>query len=232
MSKKPYGIICPITPACDLLEPRWTISILTEMWSGSTRFNDIRRGVGSISTALLSKSLKDMQAAGLVVTIKDETTGQVANIRTQKAIALEPALNALAVWAQRNIDADIAVCETNLPVLMWKMRRNLVVSRRPRRRLVIRFQFSDTNLEFDTYWLLVRPGQDVELCTAVPGLKVDLFVETSVASMTGILLARTSVAKELYRGALSVSGDATLAKTLDKWLPQSSYADFEGIATS
>lgn len=231
MSKKPYGMICPITLACDLLEPRWTIPILTEMWSGSTRFSDIRRGVGSISTALLSKRLRDMKAAGLVTTIKDETTGQVEYVRTQKAIELEPALNALAVWAQRNIDAEIAVCDTKLPVLMWKMRRDLITSRLPQRRWVIRFQFSDANLEFDTYWLLVRPGQAVELCTAVPGLDVDLFVQTSVASLTGILLARTSVAKEISHGRLYVSGDPALSKTMAKWLPQSSYADFEGIAT-
>ena len=77
---------------------------------------------------------------------------------------------------------------------------------------------------------LVRPGQEVELCTAVPGIEVDLFVETSVDSLTGILLARTSVAKEISRENLYVSGDATLSKTMDAWLPQSSYADFEGIA--
>jgi DNA-binding HxlR family transcriptional regulator len=200
------------------------------MWSGSSRFNDIRRGVGSISTALLSKRLKEMQESGLITTVKDETTGQIGYVRTKKAIELEPALNALAVWAQRNIDAELAVCETKLPVLMWKMRRNLVISRLPQRRLVISFQFSDANLEFDTYWLLVRPGQEVELCTAVPGIEVDLFVETSVDSLTGILLARTSVAKEMGRGNLYVSGDATLSKTMEKWLPQSSYADFDGIA--
>lgn len=57
MSAAPYGIVCPITHACNILEPRWTIPILSEMWGGSTRFNDIRRGVGNISTALLSKRL-------------------------------------------------------------------------------------------------------------------------------------------------------------------------------
>lgn len=230
MNNKPYGMICPITLVCDLLEPRWTIPILTEMWSGSRRFNDIRRGLGSISTALLSKRLKDMQEAGLVKRIKDDATGEIGCLRTQMAVELEPALNALAVWAQRNIDARIAVCNTKLPILMWKLRRDLVVAQLPQRRLVIRFHFSDDNLEFDTYWLLVRPGKAVELCTELPGIDADLYVETSVASLTSILLAQSSVSKELNNGQLYISGDATLAKTMGSWLPQSDYADVDRIA--
>ena len=49
MTRRPYGLICPISLACEILEPRWTIQILTELWNGSTRFNDIRKGLGRIS---------------------------------------------------------------------------------------------------------------------------------------------------------------------------------------
>ncbi len=99
MSTKPYRI-CPISHACDVLEPRWTIPILTEMWNGSTRFNDIRRGVGSISPTLLSKRLKELEKQGLVERIEDTATGQVDYVRTQRAIDLEPVLDALGSWAQ------------------------------------------------------------------------------------------------------------------------------------
>ena len=32
MTRRPYGLICPISLACEILEPRWTIQILTELW--------------------------------------------------------------------------------------------------------------------------------------------------------------------------------------------------------
>lgn len=230
MSSGPYGITCPIIKACEMLEPRWTIPILTEIWSGSSRFGDIRRGVGNISSALLSKRLKELQAKGLIERIEDHATGHVSYVRTNAAIALEPALNALAVWAQRHIDAEIAVCGTDLPALMWKIRRELVISALPQKRVVIRFRFSDPELDFDKYWLLARPGQNVELCTAVPGFDVDLYVEATVASLSRILMARSSVAREIDKGYLFLSGDAQLSKTLDRWLPQSEYAKVEGIA--
>lgn len=230
MSTRPYGMICPITKACELLEPRWTIPILTEIWSGSSRFNDIRRGVGNISTALLSKRLKEMQDKGLIERIEDHATGNVDYERTEMAIELEPALDALAVWAQRHINAELALCGTNLPAMMWKMRRSIVAEAMPQRRVVIRFHFGDSGLEYDTYWLLAQPGAEVELCTAVPSFDVDLYIETTVSSLSSILLARSSVAREMDQGRLFLSGDAQLSRTISRWLRQSDYADVEGTA--
>ena len=154
MSTKPYGMICPITLACDQLEPRWTIPILTEMWSGSSRFSDIRRGVGNISSALLSKRLSEMQEKGLIERVEDPATGHINYLRTDVAIALEPALNALAEWAQKYVDAEQAVSDTNLPALMFKLRRGIVKSALPSRRVVIRFHFNDADCHYDKYWLL------------------------------------------------------------------------------
>ena len=66
MSKKPYGLFCPTSKASEVLEPRWTIQILGELWEGATRFNEIRRGIPNISPSLLSKRLKEMQENGLI----------------------------------------------------------------------------------------------------------------------------------------------------------------------
>ncbi len=230
MSTGPYGITCPIIKACELLEPRWTIPILTEIWSGSSRFGYIRKGVGNISSALLSKRLKELQDKGLVERIEDRATGHVSYVRTEAALALEPALHALAVWAQKHIDAEIAASSTDLPALMWKMRREIQVLELPQRRIVIRFHFRDQGFDLDTYWLVVRPGKEVELCTAVPGFDVDLYVETTPDAMSRLFMARSSVSRELEQEQLFLSGDAQIAKTMDRWLPQSAYAEVEGTA--
>src|SRR5436190_17944554 len=109
MTRRPYGLICPISRACEILEPRWTIQILTELWNRSTRFNDIRKGLGNISSALLSRRLKEMGALGLVERIENKATGSVSYFRTEKSIKLEPVMNALAEWSQCNIEAEIAL---------------------------------------------------------------------------------------------------------------------------
>ena len=218
MSASPYGIVCPITHACNVLEPRWTIPILSEMWGGSTRFNDIRRGVGNISTALLSRRLKELEAHGLIERIEDRATGQVDYVPTQRAIELEPALDALAKWAQCNIEAREALLNTDVSTLMWKMRGLIFTDELPRRQIVMQFRFSDPGLAYDTYWVLSRPGCPIEICTDIPKFEIDLFVETDRVSLASILLSRTTIGREKDEGRLYVSGDALLARTMDKWL--------------
>lgn len=230
MTNKTYGLLCPISRACEILEPRWTIQILTELWSGSTRFNDIHRGVGNISRGLLSKRLKELEKLGLIERVEDKAANTVDYIRTKKGIELEPALNALAVWSQRNIDAELAVCDSNLSPLMWKMRRSFVVAEMPRKRVVIRFHFSDEDTEYDTYWAVIERGKEVEMCIYDPGLDVDLYIQTTVASFGGVIMGRTSLAREIDRGAIFLSGDARLVRTMDRWLRLSEYASVEGIA--
>jgi DNA-binding HxlR family transcriptional regulator len=220
MKTKPYGIVCSITHACELLEPRWTIPILSEMWAGSTRFNDIKRGVGNISPALLTKRLKELEQNGLIERIEDPATGQVDYLRTQRAVELEPALSALGEWAQCNIEARQALQDTDVSNLMWHMRGLISTDELPNRQVVIQFRFSDPNLEYDTYWALVRPRTEVEICTSIPGFDVDLYVETDCVSLSAIILSRTTISRELDAGRMFLSGDALLVRTMDKWLYQ------------
>ena len=111
MSDKPYGLFCPIAKACEVLEPRWTMPILAEMSCGTTRFNELRRGMPRISPTLLSKRLKEMEEQGLVERIIDKGSGTVDYVRTPRALELHPILVALGHWAQRNIDAEAALCD-------------------------------------------------------------------------------------------------------------------------
>jgi DNA-binding HxlR family transcriptional regulator len=230
MSTKPYGMICPITKACEVLEPRWTIPILTEIWSGSSRFNDIRRGVGNISPTLLPKRLTEMEANGLIEREENQQTGYTEYVRTQSAIELEPALNAMAVWAQKNVIADIALSNTNQDALMWKLRRSLVTVELPKRRIVIKFQFTDTNLDYNTYWLLKQPGIAAELCITEPEVEVNLFIEVALASLAAIMTGRSNFYRELERDHLFVSGDQELIQTMPQWLPRSDYADAKDVS--
>lgn len=230
MPDKPYGLFCPTSKACEVLEPRWTIQILGELWDGSTRFNEIRRGLPGISPTLLTKRLKEMQENGLVERIEDTATGNIDYIRTEKASELDPILLAMAKWAQRHIEADIALEDRDADTLMWTLHRRIVPEHLPKTRVVVRFNFADATSPATTYWLIHKPGEGVELCVSDPGFDVDLYVETEVPIMSGIYLGRRSLQREIDRGTLFLSGDSRLIKTFDRWLRFSTYASVEGIA--
>jgi DNA-binding HxlR family transcriptional regulator len=231
MSRRPYGLLCPISLACEILEPRWTIQILTDLWNGSTRFNDIRKGVGNISSAILSKRLKEMEALGLVERVEDKAAGTVDYFRTEKAIKLEPIMNALAEWAQCNIDADIALSGRDTSAFMWGLRRKIDLAELPPRRAVVRFHFrDDPPPKYPTYWLVVEPGATLpELCTLDPGRDVDLYVETGLVSLGAIFEGRSTIEREKENGGLFLSGDSGLARSMDRWLRLSAFATIEGV---
>ena len=231
MTRRPYGLVCPIARACEFLEPRWTLQILAELWNGSTRFNDIRKGLGNISTALLSRRLKEMEALGLVERVQDEASGTIAYFRTEKSIRLEPVMYALAEWAQCNIEAEIALGGADASTIMWVVRRMIDLAELPRRRAVIRFHFrDDPPPKCPHYWFVVEPGADLpELCSLDPRRDVDLYVETGVVSLGAILEGRSSIEREKERGGLFLSGDPGLARSMDRWLRTSVWAAVEGV---
>ena len=151
MNAKPYGLLCPISRASQLLEPRWTIPILTEIWAGATRFNTLRRRLGSISPGVLSRRLSEMERNGLVERVEDKATGSVDYLRTPKSEALEPVIKALGVWAQQNIEAEVAHAGTLASPMMWKCQSVLQVDALPDKRSVIRIHFRDVPTDYDTF---------------------------------------------------------------------------------
>jgi DNA-binding HxlR family transcriptional regulator len=78
--------------AAEIVCSRWTALLLRELLYGSTRFNDLRRGVPRMSPALLSKRLKELEQAG-VIAVKPHTSYETWNLVGTKRIA--PASTAL-----------------------------------------------------------------------------------------------------------------------------------------
>ena len=66
MGQAGYKQFCPLAMAAEVLCTRWTMVLLRELIAGSTRFNDLRRGVPKMSPTLLSQRLKELEAAEIV----------------------------------------------------------------------------------------------------------------------------------------------------------------------
>ena len=66
MATGSYKQFCPVAMAAEVLCTRWTVVLLRELVAGSTRFNDLRRGVPKMSPTLLSQRLKELELAGIV----------------------------------------------------------------------------------------------------------------------------------------------------------------------
>ena len=231
MTSDGYNQFCPVAKACEVLEPRWTLLLLCEMWSGSARFNDIRRGVPGMSPTLMSKRLREMEARGLIIRTESPTTGEIRYTTTATADELEPIVHALGEWAHRNVDADVTLEHLDARLLMWNMRRKIDASALPRsRQSVIEFIYPELPRDERRYWLIAKPGMPVDLCSTEPGHDVDFFVSADLKAMTSAWMGLSSMSAEIERGTISLTGDRELAASIDRWLVRSSYASCRGPA--
>lgn len=223
MASQFYNLFCPVSKACELLEPRWTLLILCELWVGSSRFNEIRRGVPGISPSLLSKRLREMEAGKLVVRKKNPKTGILEYFPSQLAMRLQPIVYQLGDWAHKNIDKEITLENLDPRVFMWTLRRKIDTAFFPAKRSVLQFTFPEFRNIEKSYWLIVKPGIPTDVCLSDPGHDVDLFFNSSLYVATSVLMGFTSMHSALSKEDIVLLGEADLIKTIDQWLLKVSY---------
>lgn len=211
--------------AAEVLCTRWTMVLLRELVAGSTRFNDLRRGVPRMSPALLSKRLKDLEAAGIVERVKSPSDRSAHEYHLTKAgMDLRSVVESIGVWGQRWVDAEVSLDNLDPSLLMWDMRRNLNTTPLPNRRSVIEFLYTDLSAAQKRWWLIVEPTGDVDLCSVDPGYDVDLLVTTKLRPMTSIWMGLSTVKSEQRNKAMALDGDRALAKNMQTWLGLSPFA--------
>jgi DNA-binding HxlR family transcriptional regulator len=211
--------------AAEILSKRWTLLVLRELMAGSTRFNDLRRGVPRMSPTLLSSRLKELEAAG-ILRLNPNAAGPGLNEYdlTESGRDLTAVVEAVGVWGQRWVEADISLENLDPSLLMWDMRRNLKTSPLPQARTVINFIYSDQPDSQKHWWLIVEPTGGVDLCYIDPGFEVDLFVTSDLRLMTAIWLGLESVKDAVAGDQLHLDGDHAISSRMQEWLGLSHFA--------
>jgi DNA-binding HxlR family transcriptional regulator len=221
---KGYGQFCPVAKASEILAERWTPLVLRELLCGSHRFNDLRRGLPLMSRSLLSKRLRELEAAGLVerrALPADRSTH--AYFLTPAGEELRPVIEGLGAWGQRWIVADLDEDDLDPSLLMWDVRRNLANGDLPERRIVLQVEFPDVAGRQSRWWLLLDAGE-ADLCLTDPGFRPDLVLRIGLADLTRWWLGRTSWRTLVRRDAVRIEGPRHLRGTLPELLGRSPFA--------
>ncbi len=223
MTQASYKQFCPLAMAAEVLCTRWTMVLVRELIAGSTRFNDLRRGVPKMSPTLLSQRLKELEHAGVVRRkILQSEKGAFEYHLTKAGRDLAGVVEVVGGWGQRWIGSSATLENLDPSLLMWDMRRNLDPSPLPDKRTVIQFLFPELPSSKSHWWLVVEPGGGVDLCWADPGFDIDLYVTTDLRTMTSIWMGLTSVEKEHRR--MKLSGPQGIIKSMQTWLGLSPFA--------
>ena len=96
---------CPILYARGLVGQKWKLPPLWYLHEQpTTRFNELKRRVPGISNLMLTKSLRELEEAGLVLRDQRDTVPpHVEYSLTDRGEALLPALNELYAWGEEQM---------------------------------------------------------------------------------------------------------------------------------
>ena len=230
MAQPGYKQFCPLAMAAEVLCTRWTMVLMRELMAGSTRFNDLRRGVPKMSPTLLSQRLKDLEQSGIVERRPLQSERGVFEYRlTEAGRDIGPVVEAMGFWGQKWVESELSLKNLDPSLLMWDMRRNLNPEPLPKTRTVIQFLYSDLPPTKSHWWLVIEPAGDVDLCWSDPGFDIDLYVTTDLRTMTAIWMGLTTVERERRR--IEFSGARSIASSMQVWLGLSPFAVLEKRAS-
>ena len=218
-----YGQFCPVSMAAEIFCTRWTALLLRELLCGTTRFNELRRGLPRMSPSLLSKRLKELEQTGVVKAVHGKR-GVTEYALTAAGEDLRSLVMGLGFWGQRWVETNLSLKNLDPSLLMWDMRRSLNPKPLPKRQCCIQFHYLDVSAKQQNWWLLIASNGEVDLCNADPGHELDLLVSGSLRAMTSIWMGVSTVRQETESGALDLSGNPEIVTSMQEWLGLSPFA--------
>ena len=92
---------CPVETTLTLISSRWKVLILRDLLTGTKRFGELQRTVGHVSQKMLTQSLRQMEADGLLTrTVYPEVPPRVEYSLTELGFSLKPVLDAMWAWGE------------------------------------------------------------------------------------------------------------------------------------
>ncbi|MCI8810943.1 MAG: helix-turn-helix transcriptional regulator [Oscillibacter sp.] len=83
------------------ISDKWKVLIIRDLLSGTKRFGELKRSIGSVSQKVLTSQLRQMEESGLLVrTAFPEVPPRVAYTLTELGYSLQPVLEAMRNWRE------------------------------------------------------------------------------------------------------------------------------------
>ena len=217
-----YGQFCPIAKATEIIGEKWTLLIVRELLMGASRFSELERGLGHISPTILTKRLEMLDKYGLVYRRRIEGQRGYEYLATEPCKQLLPILLALGRWGMEWTRDHLQDNDYDVELLMLYLERSIQADKLPGAKAVIRFHFTD----FDemTNWWIVVDGDAIDVCTSDPGKDVDIYINTTVRTMTEAWMGRTTYRQAKAAGTFEVHGPTALTRNLGVWLSDCVFA--------
>ncbi|QDT10806.1 winged helix-turn-helix transcriptional regulator [Planctomycetes bacterium K23_9] len=94
---------CPVEATLELIGGKWKGVILFYLFDGRLRFSELKRKIGCVTQRMLTKQLRELEAAGLVNRIVyAEVPPRVEYELTEEGKSLKPIVKSLKKWGEEH----------------------------------------------------------------------------------------------------------------------------------
>lgn len=108
-----YADLCPVETTARIVGGRWKAAVLDQLFDGTKRFSELKRGVPGITQRTLSQLLRDLQNAGIILrTVYPDAPPRVVYGVTPLGESLRPLLEAMCRWGKSH-SATMAIKKLN-----------------------------------------------------------------------------------------------------------------------
>lgn len=216
-----YGQYCPISRSAEVLGDRWTIHIVRDLLTGTSRFNELIRGNPGLSRALLTRRLQQLTRAGVV---DHDPNGEYR--LTAAGRDLQPVVFGLAQWGARWTFGQPQPEELDPDLLLWWLHRRLDPAQLPGPRFTVHVTFGDHPKQ---YWIVVE--KEASLCLADPRFEVDLSMRSTLTALYRTYLGHVSLADAHGNGSVELRGNRTAVRAFHAAFQQSPVGGIVAVET-
>jgi len=189
---------------------------------GTTRFNDLARGLPGLSRSLLSRRLRQLELAGIV----DRHDGGYH--LTEAGRDLKDVVWGLGDWGARWAFGPPRPEELDPELLMWWAHERIDSDALPDGRVVLAFELAEPRFHA---WLVVDDA-GASVCKVDPGFEVDATLRSSVATLYEVWLGRRPLLDAMRSGDLEVSGRREVVSAVPRALMLSPAAEMVSAAAT
>ena len=92
---------CPVETTLLLIGDKWKVLILRDLMTGTKRFGELKKSLGSVSQKVLTAQLRDMEASGIVNRkVYAEVPPKVEYSLTRLGESLRPVIDVMRSWGE------------------------------------------------------------------------------------------------------------------------------------
>ena len=92
---------CPVETTLTLISDKWKVLILRDLLTGTKRFGELRKSIGTVSQKVLTSQLRQMEESGLLTRkVYAEVPPRGEYTLTELGYSLKPIMDAMWAWGE------------------------------------------------------------------------------------------------------------------------------------